>query len=438
MGERNGPLLELKSVEKYYGNGDQEILVLSEIDLGLYPGEILALLGPSGSGKSTLLRIATGLLLPDKGGIIYGNRPLRGINPNASLVFQNFALYPWMTVLENVEIGLKARGIGSKERRQKALRFIDMIGLDGFESAYPRELSAGMCQRVGFSRALVMEPELLCLDEPFSSLDILTAENLRRELLELWLEQKIPLRAILMVSHNIEEVVFMADRVLVLEKDPGRIIGEMRIELTHPRERKSPRFITLVDRLYTLVTRSTGVRVPSPSGVERREKIPPLPHAGIGMVNGLIELVTDRGGREDLHRLGSELLLEVDDLLPVTEAVGLLGFGHVQEGDLVLTDLGMSYAVLDTLEQKEVFRRQALPIPLISLIMKVLEDKRNRHMAIRFFLELLEKQFSPGESRAQLERAIDWGRYAELFSFDDDTDTLYLDEVVEAGEVVGE
>lgn len=431
MQDANRPLLELRGVEKYYGNGEQEILVLNDINLELYPGEILALLGPSGSGKSTLLRIATGLLLPDRGKIVYGGQSLQGVNPNASLVFQNFALYPWMTVMENVEIGLKAQGVRPKERRQKALQFIDLIGLDGFETAYPRELSAGMRQRVGFSRALVMEPELLCLDEPFSSLDILTAENLRRELLNLWLEQKIPLRAILMVSHNIEEVVFMADRVAVLEKNPGRIIGEQKIELVHPRDRKSPGFIALVDRLYTLVTRSEGVRGPSPPKAELKEKIIPLPHAGIGMLNGLIELVADRGGREDLHRLGSELLLEVDDLLPITEAADLLGLSHVQEGDLVLTDLGVRYAELDTLGQKEVFRQQAGPIPLIALITKVLEDKRNRRMAKGFFLELLEKQFSPGEAQAQIERAIDWGRNAELFSFDDDADTLYLEEVAE-------
>jgi NitT/TauT family transport system ATP-binding protein len=218
-----------------------------------------------------------------------------------------------------------------------------------------------------------------------------------------------------MVSHNIEEVVFMADRVTVLEKNPGRIIGELQIELTHPRERKSPGFIALVDRLYTLVTQSEEVQGLSPPQIEPKGKISPMPHIGIGMLNGLIELVADRGGREDLHRLGRELLLEVDDFLPITEAAELLELAHVREGDLVLTDLGMSYAELDTLEQKEAFRRQARSIPLIALISKVLKDKRNRRMPQEFFLELLEKQFSPGEAQAQLERVIDWGRYAEFF-----------------------
>jgi NitT/TauT family transport system ATP-binding protein len=214
-------LITLEGVSKVYQqpNG-QKISILEPINLELRSGEIVALLGPSGSGKSTLMRIIAGLIPPSNGQVLYHNRPLVGLNPGVAIVFQNFALYPWLTVLENVELGLKAKGELPEPRLQKALRMIDIIGLDGFENAYPKELSGGMRQRVGFARALAVEPELLCMDEPFSALDVLTAENLRFELLDLWLEKKIPTKAVLIVTHGIEEAVILADRIVVLGRLP--------------------------------------------------------------------------------------------------------------------------------------------------------------------------------------------------------------------------
>ncbi|MBD3562445.1 ABC transporter ATP-binding protein, partial [Planktothrix sp. FACHB-1355] len=239
-------LISLESVKKSYQqpNG-QEITILENINFDLRTGEIVALLGPSGSGKSTLMRMIAGLIPPTLGKILYHNRPLVGLNPGVAIVFQSFALYPWLTVLENVELGLKAKGELPDRRREKALRMIDVIGLDGFENAYPKELSGGMRQRVGFARALAVEPELLCMDEPFSALDVLTAENLRFELLDLWLERRIPTQTILIVTHGIEEAVILADRIIVLGRNPGRVRADLPVKLPHYRDRKSPSFQSL-------------------------------------------------------------------------------------------------------------------------------------------------------------------------------------------------
>jgi NitT/TauT family transport system ATP-binding protein len=246
-------LLELQGVSKAYRLEAKEFLAVKDIDLQIKPGEFVCLLGPSGCGKSTLLRIIAGLNLPSSGVVCYHGKPLAGINPHATIVFQTFALYPWLTVQENVEIALKARGVPPEERRERALKLIDIVGLDGFESAYPRELSGGMRQKVGFARAMAVEPELLCLDEPFSALDVLSAEALRGELMELWLKKKIPTKAILMVTHNIEEAVLMADRIVIMGKDPGHIVTEIGITLRHPRQRKDTAFQALVDRVYAAV-----------------------------------------------------------------------------------------------------------------------------------------------------------------------------------------
>ncbi len=248
-------LIHLQNINKFYlqPNG-QTISILESINLELQIGEIIALLGPSGSGKSTLMRIIAGLISPSTGQVFYHNRPLVGLNPGVAIIFQNFALYPWLTVFENVELGLKAKGEPFASRQEKALHMIDVIGLDGFENAYPKELSGGMRQRVGFARALAVEPELLCMDEPFSALDVLTAENLRIELLDLWLEKRIPTKTILIVTHGIEEAVMLADRIIILGRNPGRIRADLPVKLPHYRERKSPEFEALVDQVYRIIT----------------------------------------------------------------------------------------------------------------------------------------------------------------------------------------
>src|SRR5690348_3750151 len=310
------PIIETRGLEKFYPQPDgTRIQVISATDLAIYPGQIIALLGPSGCGKSTLLRMLTGLSPASAGSVFWHGEPVRDGAPNVSIVFQSFALFPWLTVLENVEAPLEARGMVPIERHKRALRIIDAVGLDGFESAYPKELSGGMKQRVGVARALVVEPEVLFMDEPFSALDVLTAETLRGELLELWLGHKIPTRAIFIVTHNIEEAVVLADRIIVLGRNPAHIHADFAVEMPHPRDRKAPKFVELVDSIYRVLTRpdhkdeAVAPRT-YPSGKDVRPKTVMLPHTRPGGLAGLLEILADQGGRVDLHRLAGELSLE--------------------------------------------------------------------------------------------------------------------------------
>jgi NitT/TauT family transport system ATP-binding protein len=433
-------LITLKGVSKAYQqpNG-QQISILEPINLELRSGEIVALLGPSGSGKSTLMRMIAGLIPPSDGEVLYHNRPLVGLNPGIAIVFQNFALYPWLTVLENVELGLKAKGDLPEPRRQKALRMIDIIGLDGFENAYPKELSGGMRQRVGFARALAVEPELLCMDEPFSALDVLTAENLRFELLDLWLEKKIPTQAVLIVTHGIEEAVILADRIVVLGRNPGRIRAELTVTLPHYRDRKTPEFQALVDQVYKILTnpelscetvaaptQSTATAVsqtqPAPS-----TKYQSLPQVRTGAIAGLLELLEDRK-EKDLYRLGQELMLEVDDILPIVEAAKLMEFLVIQEGDLLLTPVGIQFIAGGIDQRKQIVRTQILSnIRAVQQISRMLQSKRNHRISEELILDILEAHFSPQEAMRQLKTAIDWGRYAELYSYDEPGGEIFLE-----------
>ncbi|WP_341738628.1 nitrate/sulfonate/bicarbonate ABC transporter ATP-binding protein [Microcoleus sp. CAWBG640] len=429
-------LITLEGVSKVYQqpNG-QTISILEPINLELRSGEIVALLGPSGSGKSTLMRMIAGLIPPSDGQLLYHNRPLVGLNPGVAIVFQNFALYPWLTVLENVELGLKAKGELPEPRRQKALRMIDIIGLDGFENAYPKELSGGMRQRVGFARALAVEPELLCMDEPFSALDVLTAENLRFELLDLWLEKKIPTQAVLIVTHGIEEAVILADRIVVLGRNPGRIRAEMTVTLPHYRDRKTPQFQAIVDQVYKILTNPdlSCETVPPPDSTlsqpqpAQSAKYQSLPQVRIGAVAGLLELLEDRK-EKDLYRLGQELMLEVDDILPIVEAAKLMDFLAIQEGDLLLTAVGNQFIAGGIDERKQIVRTQILGnIRLVQQISRMLQSKRNHRISEELILDILEAHFSPQEAMRQLKTAIDWGRYAELYSYDEPGGEMFLE-----------
>src|ERR1700728_2945449 len=303
------PLIEARQVEKYYEQpSENRIQVIAPLDLAVYPGEILTLLGPSGSGKSTLLRILTGLSPASSGQVLWHGSPVKGPCENVSIVFQSFALFPWLTVLENVEAPLKARGVSPEGRFARSLRMLDSVGLDGFENAYPKELSGGMKQRVGFARALVVEPEVLFMDEPFSSLDVLTAENLRSELLELWMKDQMPTKSIFLVTHNIEEAVLLADRVVVLGTHPAKIRADFRISLPQPRDRKTAEFLIYVDYIYKVMTQpelEAGPVTKLPS--LRKPSFQVLPHATAGGMAGLLEFLNDRGGREDMYHLAEEL-----------------------------------------------------------------------------------------------------------------------------------
>ncbi len=420
-------LLELQSVTKAYRLETREFLAVQDINLRIRPGEFVCLLGPSGCGKSTLLRMIAGLNAATSGVISYHGQPLRGVNPHTTIVFQTFALYPWLTVQGNVEIALKARGVPAELRTERALKLIDTVGLDGFESAYPRELSGGMRQKVGFARAMAVEPELLCLDEPFSALDVLSAEALRGELMELWLKKKIPTKAILMVTHNIEEAVLMADRIVIMGKDPGHIVTEIAVTLRQPRQRKDTSFQNLVDRVYGAVAgqskpkeEALGTR-PGQPGVTRA-----LPNAPLSAVAGLLEKLVEEGGRVDLYRISGALVLDLDDLLPIVEAGDLLGFMTVHEGDLLLTPLGRTYADATILARKAIIAGRVLRLPMIAWLYETLQQDDNRRVAWDYFREELEADFGD-LSEKQLDIAIGWGRHAELFAYDDNAAELYLE-----------
>ncbi len=429
------PIIEARKLEKSYPQPDgSRIQVISATDLAVYPGQIIALLGASGCGKSTLLRMLTGLSPASAGAVYWHGQPVRDESPNVSIVFQSFALFPWLTVLENVEAPLEARGMPPIERHKRALRIIDAVGLDGFETAYPKELSGGMKQRVGVARALVVEPEVLFMDEPFSALDVLTAETLRGELLELWLGHKIPTRAIFIVTHNIEEAVVLADRIIVLGRNPAHIHADFRVEIPHPRDRKAPKFVELVDSIYRVLTRPDHKDETMPPrtyapGVPAPPKTIMLPHTRPGGMSGLLEILADQGGRADLHRLADELSLEVDALLPTVETAVLLGMLRVEEGDAVITLEGQAFAQADIQARKAIFRKAALAnVPLLRQMEQSLKAKANRTLNDEFFRDLLDEHFGEEESRRQLETAIQWGRYAEIFDYDAATGKLTLTE----------
>lgn len=418
-------ILETKNLVKSFPmSGGKELSVLEDINIQVREGEFVAILGPSGAGKSTLLRILVGLAMPTKGEVLYHGIPLQKAKPKIAMVFQSFALFPWLTVLENVKIGLKPYELPDDIATERAIRMLDMVGLDGFEDAYPRELSGGMRQRVGIARALVIEPEVLFMDEPFSALDILTADNLRKELVDLWVKKKMPIKSIIFVTHNIEEAVYLSDRAIILSHNPGKVKADIFIDMAYERDKNSREFKYTVDKIFTILTRPTE-EVPL---LFERERYQFLPHTKVGAIAGLIELVHDKGGRVDISMLASDLSMEVDDIFPLIEASVFLGFGQIKEGDFIITEKGRQFSEADALMKKEIFKETALKnIQLIKQIMQVLQTTSKHRMSEEFFIEILENHFTKEEAWNQLETAIDWGRYAELFAYDYDTGELYLE-----------
>jgi NitT/TauT family transport system ATP-binding protein len=425
-------IFAVSHVSKHFTTPDgQPLPVLEDVSLQLHEGEIVALLGKSGSGKSTLLRCIAGLIAPTTGTVSYRGTPINGANPGVAMVFQSFALLPWLTVQANTELGLQARAVPVAERHKRALEMIDLIGLDGFEQAYPKELSGGMRQRVGFARALVVQPDALLMDEPFSALDVLTAENLRTELLNLWGGKDFPTKAILIVTHNIEEAVLMADRIFVLSTNPGRFKAEISTGLARPRNRRAPEFEAMVDRIYRIMTEQPAAA----AGLVAAEVEPglasptdrPLPHASVGGLAGLLEILNSLGGRDDLPHLGRILTFEVDDLLPLLDAAEMLGFAKVADADIELTPEGNAFVEADILTSKKLFAAAAAArAPLVRAIVRALETTKDGTLNERLFLDLLRRGFGEEEGRAQLDTAIDWGRYAELFEYRSDDGELIL------------
>src|SRR5579885_1081456 len=419
------PVLEARGVSRAFARPHGEPLkVLEAVDLSLYRGEIVGLLGRSGSGKSTLLRIVAGLIRPSAGSVKYLGRPIEGPPPGVAMVFQSFALFPWLTVLQNVEVGLEAQDLDPEERRARALRALDIIGLDGFQNAYPRELSGGMRQRVGFARALVLNPTLLLMDEPFSALDVLTAETLRTDFLDLWMENKLPIQSVLLVTHNIEEAVLMCDRVLLFSSNPGRVVAEIRVPFKHPRNRLDPRFRQLVDDIYARMTVRREAGKAQVLSIGER-----LPEISTNLLAGLIEALASEPykGHADMPALAQSLALEVDELFPIAESLQMLGLAEVAAGDVHLTPLGREFAEADTQARKKIFARQLVTrIPLAAHIKSVLDERPgHRAPAVRFLSEL-EDYLTDNAAEQTLRAVTNWGRYAEIFTDDAATESFSL------------
>jgi NitT/TauT family transport system ATP-binding protein len=423
------PLVRVEGLRHVYREGEGGALVLDGINLTLRENEVVGLLGRSGSGKSTLLRIIAGLLRPTTGRVAIDGEPVRGPASQVAMVFQTFALFPWLTVLGNVEIGLEAQGMPAEERHKRAIAAIDLIGLDGYESAYPKELSGGMRQRVGFARALVMRPKVLLMDEPFSACDVLTAETLRSDLLDLWSEGRIPIRSILMVTHNIEEAVLMCDRILVFSANPGRIAAEIKVGLPQPRNRLDPVFRQLVDDIYGRMTERAGR--PAREGVFPGTGIAMvLPRVSPNVLSGLVDTLAAEpyNGRADLPHLAANLQMEVDDLFPVLETLQLLRFAEVAEGDVRLTEPGMRFARADLDEGKRLFAQHLIAyVPLAAHIKRVLDERESHRAPASRFRDELEDWMSEETAENTLRAVISWARYAELFAYDEDDGVFSLE-----------
>jgi len=426
------PLLSTTALCKTYRTADRAgRLVLDHIDFCLREGEIVAILGKSGSGKSTFLRAIAGLMPPSEGVVTYRGTPVEAPVTGIAMVFQTFALFPWLTVLGNVELGLEAQGVALAERRQRAIGAIDLIGLDGYESAYPKELSGGMRQRVGFARALVVNPDVLLLDEPFSALDVLTAETLRGDLMELWVQRRVPTKGVVFVSHNIEEAVEIADRILIFSSDPGRIRAEIPVPLPRPRDPTTPAFRQIVDQVYTILTTVPG-REPGKRGVQAPQigiayRLPP---ASIQQLMGLLDTLVAEpfNGRADLPHLAENIDLAVDDLFPLLETLQILGFAQVGGGDIEATATGRALAEADMLKRKQIFAEHLLRhVPLIAHIRRVLDERPGHTAPSARFLSELEDHLSEEDAGEVFDTVVNWARYAELFAYDYDRAVLSLE-----------
>ncbi|HTP39178.1 MAG TPA: nitrate/sulfonate/bicarbonate ABC transporter ATP-binding protein [Steroidobacteraceae bacterium] len=426
-------LLDVQQVRKSFPKPDGgELLVLEGVNLTMQEGQIVGLLGRSGSGKSTLLRLIAGLSDPTAGHLTYRGRPVHGPAEGIAMVFQSFALFPWLTVFENVTLGLEALRMPKAEIRKRSLEAIDLIGLDGFESAYPRELSGGMRQRVGFARALVVHPNILLMDEPFSALDVLTAETLRTDFLDLWSEGRMPIKGVILVTHNIEEAVLMCDRILVFGSNPGRVLTEIPVTLPQPRNRLDPSFRELVERLYVEMTAHRKGAAPG----ARVERFPGLgvgsvlTHVSSNLLAGLMEAVAGApfNGKADLPKIASDLRMNSDELLPVAETLQMMRFAEVEGGDITLTDAGKAFAGAALDERKKIFARHLLNyIPLAEHIRRVLDERASHKARKSRFLDELEDHMADDDADMTLRAAISWGRYAEAFAYDDESETFSLE-----------
>ncbi|GBQ68986.1 nitrate/sulfonate/bicarbonate transporter ATP-binding protein [Ameyamaea chiangmaiensis NBRC 103196] len=421
--------------QAYHKESLSDLVVLDAVDLTIRSGEIVGLLGRSGSGKSTLLRLIAGLLAPTEGTITWRGAPVRGPVEGIAMVFQSFALFPWLDVSQNIALALESRALATPERERMVREAIDLVGLGGYENAYPRELGGGMRQRVGIARALATRPDLMLMDEPFSTLDVLTAENLRTDLIELWAERKLPARSVMLVTHNIEEAVLLCDRIVLFTANPGRVAHEIAVALPHPRNREDDAFRVLVDRIYGLMTRRAAI-VSEAEILDPQGSAPPalpqyaaLPRLSVSAMAGMLETLAAEplAGRADLPLLAARLQLELDDLFPLGESLQLLEFAELEDGDIMLTEDGVRYVQADHDERKALLRRSLLQnVPLFRAIRAAVDERGSHRVGAARFRETLEESMSPDYARQTLATVIGWARYAELFDFDEEADQFVL------------
>ena len=432
MDQITTPLVTVRNCRQaYHKEVGADLVVLDDVNLTLQEGEIVALLGRSGSGKSTLLRIVAGLLKPTSGEVNWRGNPLKGPAPGVAMVFQSFALFPWLTVQENVEQGLEALGVKRDDREERSEEAIDLIGLGGYDGAYPKELSGGMRQRVGLARALVVHPDLLLMDEPFSALDVLTAETLRTDLIDLWMDGKLPVKSIMIVTHNIEEAVLMADRILVFSSNPGRVAHELKVPFAHPRNRFDPAFREMVDDIYGIMTRRKVPEIHTATAMAPNPFAHPLHPVGTNLMAGLLETLSSEpyNGRADLPALAAALQFEVDELLPLGETLSMLGFALLEEGDILITETGRRFADAETEDRKQIFAEALRThVPLITEIRSVIDQRSNHRAAAVRFRDQLEDHMSPEYAEETLRTVIAWGRYAEFFEYDEEAQQFGLEE----------
>ena len=425
---KTAPIIEVRNFRKSFSQfRENELIVLDNVNFSIQPGEIIAILGKSGSGKSTLLRSIAGLIKPTRGQVLFQGEAIHEPALGVTMVFQDFALMPWLTVLQNVELGLEALGVPTEDRRQRALAAIDTVGLDGFESAYPKELSGGMSQRVGLARALVVDPEVLLMDEPFSALDVLTAENLRSDLVDIWSSKKTNIKSVIIVTHNIEEAAYLADRIFVFANNPGYVRTEVKVDLPQPRDQQSAEFRELVDNIYGLMTQPTvDTRVSEPK--QRIDLYHRLPEVNIAEMIGFLDNLNDVGEKVDLPHLAEELHLQVDDMFPITEGLELLGFATVSDGDIALTKTGEQWMDADILSRKKIFSDcLEKSIPLAKMIRDKLHASENHVLDSDDIIDELKANLTEKAAEEVLTTVIEWGRYAELFAYDYNSRRLSLE-----------
>jgi NitT/TauT family transport system ATP-binding protein len=405
----------------------QQLRVLEHVNVTVGASEVVALLGPSGSGKSTILRMLAGLITPTHGEVFYHGHPLHGLNPGVAIVFQSFALFPWMTVTENVKVVLEVLRLSPHEIAERSERGITRVGLGGFEKAYPRELSGGMKQRVGMARALAVEPEILFMDEPFSQVDALTAETLRTEVLDIWSAKERSLSSILMVSHDIKEVVFMADRIIVLGgAHPAQVRKVVQNDLPRPRDYRAPECLQLVDHLHDIITGSELPDVPAGPTPREHGFVEPIPPVSAVEIVGLLELLDTRGGKEDVFRIAVAGNKEFGHVIAVVKAAEMLNFVDTPKSTVILEALGKRFVQASADERKAIWRDQLLTLSLFREIHNVLRRQRKHRIDRDFILETIVIRLPQENYERVFETLVGWATFGDLFAYDEAKNTVAL------------